>query len=86
MSDNKTLTSEQHLQALALFTMAAHHACEAEKFRQGLRRLLGATSLLGHIDDAIYDDRHQNPHSLADALKAEGYTIEEEAKHTEKAG
>lgn len=55
MSDVKTLTKEQHLQALGLFTMAVHHAREAELFRQGLMKLLGATDCLGHIDDAIFD-------------------------------
>lgn len=71
----KAITKEQHLQALGLFTLAVQHACEADKAREGLKRLLGATGPLGCIDDAIFDSDRQKPHHLDDALREEGYII-----------
>lgn len=42
----QTITKDQHLQALGLFTLVVQHARQAEAARQGLARLLGRDAKL----------------------------------------
>lgn len=83
MSDGKTLTSEQHLQAFALFTIAVQHTREAAKFEKCLAAVLGVEHRLGdvgHLSDHIWG--HADPVSASDfdkALRLAGFTIQPNA-------
>lgn len=75
----KTITPDQKLKALALFTMACDHYAKMREFEVGLSELLGYdeddNNYLGCISDEIYDGGNFNR-----ALKNEGFVVKAPAK------
>lgn len=55
MTDEKTVSPAQHLQMLALFTIAKQHADKAQQFVSALKEMSGADT--DHFEDGIWDGR-----------------------------
>jgi hypothetical protein len=73
----KTITRDQYLQALALFTMATEHARKGREFEEALARLFGKERHeIDGFSDAIYGGP-QYAHPFDELLKREGFILEE---------
>jgi hypothetical protein len=79
MSETTIISKETHLQALALYTMAAHHSVEASRFYSALKDLLNCDDT-GNLSDAIFGLDNPKPKDFETALRREGYVVEKEAK------
>lgn len=77
MAEVKTITPDQKLKALALFTMATDHYAKAGAFEQALADLLG-------IEDGPYcgclSDEMVDGGNFERGLKREGYRVSKKAK------
>ncbi len=75
MSETKTITKEQYLQALGLFTLAAQQSFNANRYYYALRDHLDCDDN-GHLSDAILAaDTLPTPKDFDKALKQEGYVV-----------
>jgi len=75
----KTITPDQKLKALALFSMAADHYAKMRDFEIGLSELLGydedENGYCGCISDEIYDGGN-----FSRGLKREGFEVKAPAR------
>lgn len=70
----KTLTYQEHLEGLALFTMAQKHYAKSREFEAALCELVGVEDddiYAGCISDAIYNDD-----SFEHGLKRQGISVD----------
>lgn len=69
-----TISYDDYLKALGLFTLAKEHSDKSDVFRKALGRLLAPDKELDHLCDAIYS----NMRGFDEALKLEGFIVEPE--------
>ncbi len=74
MSEERHISFDTYLKALALFMMAAEHYSKCQQFQGVLEGLLGVGDC-GHIPDALYDNNPGRAH-FDEALKREGILVQ----------
>lgn len=72
MAETKKITKDQHIRALALFTMAAEHYAKAREFETALHDMLGYddSGYCGCISDEMSDGGN-----FERGLKKEGFVV-----------
>lgn len=68
----RQITADDHLRALALFTMGRQHVKEAERCAEALAKVLGAARY-NVVEDELWDV--QNGKSFDDVLKLGGFEV-----------
>lgn len=75
-TEPKQLSSNQHLQAYALFIMAKQHNAKAAQFEHALAETLGLPANdMGRIGDSIYDGKPDAPGLFDQLIEREGFLV-----------
>lgn len=79
MAETKTISFDDGLRARAIFTMAADHYREGDRYTRALGKLLGYPAgdqgYLGHLSDAMGDGT-----TFDEALRKEGFVVNPETE------
>lgn len=76
----KEISRDEYLKALALFTVAHEHYCDAVRFGKTLNKIIMTEPEQfpgGHVDDAIYSTEVSTVAEFDEALKREGIAVGE---------
>jgi hypothetical protein len=74
MSEERRISFDTYLRALALFMMASDHYRQSLKFRDSLEEILDVSDS-GHVSDAIYENGPDR-RMFDEALKLEGILVQ----------
>lgn len=82
----KTISHDDYLKALGLFTLACEGADQATLFENAIGKLLGIDPPYysgGHISDALYVGLGRKPVDFKELLRREGFEVEAATLKTE---